>query len=306
MKHAHRMKNLTGIRGEAVKPGSAEWLATMSASKVAAVLGLSPYKSAFSLWHEMAGNVPRDEQTTAMARGHYLEAGIASWMQDQHPEWTLVDGGTWAHRLNPMFTASPDRIALVPRKAAHLVEIKTASDGNEWGRQLDEIPAGYRAQVVWQMYVTGANKCHIGVLLPFLELREYVIHHDPAESEYIAGRVEAFLASLEAGIPPRLDGADSTYLTVKQLHPDITPAEVEIDRTMVERWLICRDGAAQASANEQQARAEIVLAMGEARKATCYGITLGTRSAKQGGTPYFTASKSLPTADKFCTREDAA
>jgi len=38
-----------------LEPGSAGWYQFMTASKVAAAMGLSPYESPFSLWHRMAG-----------------------------------------------------------------------------------------------------------------------------------------------------------------------------------------------------------------------------------------------------------
>jgi putative phage-type endonuclease len=90
-------------------PGSAEWLSRMSASKIAAVVGLSPYESRYSLWMRMAGLVPQQEQTSAMSRGHYLEPAIAAWFADQHPDWTITPTGTFQHPRHEWMVASPDR-----------------------------------------------------------------------------------------------------------------------------------------------------------------------------------------------------
>ena len=81
----------TGVLlAEPLVPGSPEWLQRMSASKIAAVVGLSPYQSRYSLWMQMAGLAPQPVQTKAMSRGHYLEPAIAAWFADQHPDWTVT------------------------------------------------------------------------------------------------------------------------------------------------------------------------------------------------------------------------
>ena len=58
-------------------PGDPEWLTVVSASKIAAVVGLSPYESAYSLWHLMAGNTEPQPNSAILERGHYLEPVIA-------------------------------------------------------------------------------------------------------------------------------------------------------------------------------------------------------------------------------------
>jgi len=306
---------LTGTRIDTLIPGSAEWLSTMSASKVAAVLDLSPYKSRFTLWHEMAGTIPREQQTGSMARGHYLESGVVAWWQDQHPEYVItggpsdphMHGDSWRHPELTWATASPDRILMQLGDEVAPLEVKTAADFDGWGpKGTDEIPPGYRAQCVWQMFVLGAPRCHVAVLLPFLEFREYVIEADADEQAYIVSKAIDFMASLEAGQAPPLDGADSTYLTIKQLHPDINGDEIELDVALVREWLARKEYAAKATELEQQAKSDLVNTVGNARKATCNGWTIGTRASKQGGTPYFTVSKSLPTADELATRKEIA
>ena len=51
----------TGVLIGTFSPGSEEWLAAradgLGGSEVAAVLGLSPFESRFSLWHRKAGRV---------------------------------------------------------------------------------------------------------------------------------------------------------------------------------------------------------------------------------------------------------
>ena len=44
-------RGITGVRLGYIPPGSDEWRKYMTASKIAAVMGHSPYESRFSLWH---------------------------------------------------------------------------------------------------------------------------------------------------------------------------------------------------------------------------------------------------------------
>ena len=56
----------------------ADWARKMTASKVAAVLGLSKWASPYSMWLRMKGLDPDDENRNAAdkARDHYLEDDV--------------------------------------------------------------------------------------------------------------------------------------------------------------------------------------------------------------------------------------
>src|SRR3954453_14820737 len=88
-------------------PGSPEWLRELTASKVAAVLGLSPWQSRFSLWYRMSGGLPEEPQTPAQSTGDHREAGVAAWVADEFDLY-LDPGGCWRNRERPWQVASPD------------------------------------------------------------------------------------------------------------------------------------------------------------------------------------------------------
>ena len=212
-----------------------------------------------------------------------------------------------AGEQNPERAAHPhDRIALVRREGARLVEVKSASNGDEWGPSgSDEIPAGYRAQIMWQLFVTGATYCHVAVLLPFLEFREYVITYDDAEANFIVTAADAFMASLATDTPPPLDGAESTYQTVRQLHPEIDDVEVEVPLATADSFLWLKANLNLAEGMERESRAEMLARMGSAKRAVCNGVTIATRAAKSGGTPYLSYPRTLPTLGQITTEEIA-
>lgn len=292
---------LTGVRIPPLEPGSAEWLQHMSASKIAAVLGLSPYESAFSLWHRMAGLLPSDDSSPHLARGHYLEPGILAWFRDQHPDWTVELGGCWQHPDLPRFTASPDGTAYLPDGTAEGVEIKTAADDDEWGEPgTDEVPVGYRAQVIFQMDVVGTRRTRVAVLSAYLNLREYAIDYDADEAAFIRERGQAFLDSLPGGAAPRrpdIDSHDATYEAVRKLHPEIDrDRNVDLDTDLALRYLAAVAAEKTAKTELIAAKALLLDAMGTARTAKYLDRQIALRKPARGGSVALTCTDKELTA----------
>jgi len=292
-----------------LKPGDPEWARRMSASKVSAVLGLSPWESPFSLWHRMAGNIPwEDDEQAQLKRGHYLEPGIRQWFRDQHAALQIDRTGTWVHLERDWQIASPDGLALKrslkdPGKPVAVVECKTANNDWEWGEPgTDQVPPYYRAQAMWQMDTLGLPRCHVAVLTSFMEFREYVVDYDPAEAEFIRTAARDFLDSLAGGKAPNLDDHGATYKAVRQLHPGIEDVDVELDPALVLPFV----DALRAEKAAKERKAELVTAiaarMGDARRATYIKTTIATRAAKAGGTPYLVTARGL--TDKFAATTD--
>jgi putative phage-type endonuclease len=267
-------------------------MATMSASKVAAVLGISPYTGPFTLWQQMAGNVPPEGDSMAFRRGHYLEPAVAAWFADEHPDWTIATTGTWTSATNPRHMASPDRLVhLAPGKidptTTELLEIKSTVKGYEWGTPgTDQVPDYYWVQALWQLDVTGLDRCHFGVIGPFLEFTAYVVDYDPVAAKIIRDEVDAFLTSLDARTPPPIDLHPGSLGTVQAMNPGLTGDIVEIPVTIAKTYAAARQAAKDAAAAETAAKALVGDHIGEAKAGACHGITVVTRRpAKAGANP---------------------
>jgi putative phage-type endonuclease len=279
-------------------PGSAEWLSRMSASKIAAVVGLSPYQSRYSLWMRMAGLVPQEAQSDEMARGHYLEPGLAAWFADQHPEWTVSTTGTFRHATEPWMVGSPDRLGTLPNGHMVLVQCKTAGDQEHYGDALsDDLPLGYRAQAMWEMLVTGLRTCHFAVLLPYLEFREFVVEYVEAEAAYLRSEARKFLDSIAAGVRPDLDGHKATYEVVKQLHPDIDDVKVDVPAELAVAYVESVAACKAAEAAKRKASALLVEEMGSAKAAYHGGVCVARRQCKGDGPPFLVAAKNVNVSD---------
>lgn len=289
---------LTGISIEPLAPGGPEWLTKMSASKVAAVLGLSPYDSRFSLWHRMNGSVDPDPQTDEQARGHYLEPAIAHWFQDQHPEWDVRPGGCWQHRDLDWYTASPDRLVHVSDTEIVGLELKTDAGDEEWGEPgTDQIPVNIRAQIMSQMDVVGTRRTYIAMLTSYLEFRQYVIDFAPTEAEFIRDESAEFLRTIKAGERPNIDEHTETYQTIRKLHPQIDGLDVDLDHELVRDYCLSRQALDAAKADAQYQTSRVADAVGSARRGRYLDQTIVTRQSRGDGNPYLVVGRSLPTFD---------
>lgn len=274
----------------------------MTASKIAAVVGTSPYESRFSLWHKMHGDVEAGHITDnpILNYGHYLEPVLLRWFGDEHPElivttgeWTVRDG--WAG-------ATPDgRFVLggladdyPGSPAGGLVECKTSRLAWEWD---DGVPPGYVDQCQWEMWVTGEAICYV-VADVMMEFREYRVDRDDDRIAHLVAEARAFMDSLATGTPPPIDGSTHTYLAIRELHPDIDPLDIDVPGDLAWAWLEAHHAAARWADLEAQAKNNIADLMGTARRAMFDGRPLFTRQARNGGTPYLVAGRNLPTASE--------
>lgn len=280
-----------------LKPGSPEWASKMSASKVGAMLGLSPFESRYALWQRMAGAIPWEADNDTLRRGHYLEQPLRNWWQDQNVALTVDNCGAYAHPDRPDLIASPDGLIKkrdLDRTVVAILECKTANNDWEWGAQdTDEVPPYYRAQALWQMYVTGVHTCHFSILTSFLEFRSYVVPYDADDAAWIVEQADQFMASIAAGTQPDIDASDHTYQAIRALHPLIDGTEVDLDPDVAAEWLHAQQQAAVAKRDLTLARNKVAHAMGTAAKARYATQIYATRQTRGGCPPFVVVGRGL-------------
>jgi predicted phage-related endonuclease len=265
-----------------MKPGSPEWTRLVTASKVSAILGLSPWDSPRTMWHVMRGDIDGQKDTDATRRGHYLESGVVDWWLDQHGR-----PGEWAeqslNRYEDWGAATPD---LVGDDDGHgneyVLDAKTAATDDDWGTPgTDEAPAYYVAQSMWQLACRPqASVAYIAVLFgrPRLGFAEYVIERDDALIADIVARCRAFYDSLASDVPPPLSDNVAEYDAIRKVHVDIDrDAEVILPDELADRYLTDLAHAARADST----KAHVLDAMGTARIAKrADGLTIARRQPK--------------------------
>lgn len=280
-----------------LKPGSPEWMKKITASKVAAILKVSPYTSRYALWHTMKGNIEGQSPSADVAqRGHILEDAIAKWYAQQHLEYAVLNphGLAWSREV---ITATPDRIIVIPEagkkspEVVALLECKTAMNGTEWGVSgsgANGIPLGYYAQVQAQMFCTGIKKCVVAALIA-MQFREYMIEYDEQYVERMRLECSEFAASLESGVEPDFseeEGDMSVYEAVRELHPEIDDALViasDDAAVRIERFQRIKKLYKQT---EAIAKNWASVEMGRAAELDYDGSVIAKRQARGTGKPF--------------------
>ncbi|GGX63390.1 YqaJ viral recombinase family nuclease [Streptomyces hiroshimensis] len=276
----------------AFAPGTPEWTEARSglvvtATEAAAIVGLSPWRSPFSLWHDKAGTLPVDEvpPTAAMQWGTRLEPAIADVFAETHPDVLVHETGTWANLARDWQRATPDRIITAPDdRPPALLEIKTSRYGDGWGKSgTDQVPVTYRCQVVWQLDTLGLDVAHVAVLVAGQDYREYTIRRDEDEAVFLRERAAAFLDSVRAGTPPPVDGHAATYRTIQLLPGAVEDTVADIAPDVAETYRRALADSRHAEEGKRAAASAVLSAMGTARRAECAGRKIATRAVRDDG-----------------------
>jgi putative phage-type endonuclease len=285
-------------------PGSDDWYKAraqgLGGSEIAAVVGLSPWESRFSLWMRKAGATSPQPESPEMEWGTRLEDAVAAKFAEGHPDWNFGRGSTWRHVDRPWQIANPDRMLLYGPSTYELLECKTALYAYEWGPDgSDEIPVYYRAQVLWYLDTFGLDTAHVAVLIGGHDYREYVIPASPEDQAFLREAGREFLASVDADLPPDIDAHSATYQALRELHPEIEPRTVDVSPVTALAWVGARAALKAAEGVEQLARSRLAAEMGMAQHARYGPHRLASRQTKNGGTPFVVAARNLPDPDQL-------
>lgn len=286
-----------------VGPDKPEWHAVrrqgIGASEIAAVLGLSPWESPFSLWWRKREGW-QVEATGEMGTGTRLEPVVADWWADEDGHRRAVHpAGVYAHPDRRWQTASPDRLVCDGQmhdnpfpggmEWAHpdvntvaVLECKWTARWDGWGEPGgDDIPVYYRTQVLWQCDVMGVDQWHVAVLGPG-GFRAYQGRRDDVDLAVMVAAGEEFMQRLEAGDPPPLDWREATTATLKRLHPSVVEGkEVEVPADLAAEYDDARAAATDAEHRKKLATHQLLDLIGDGHRAICEGQRVATRSLRK-------------------------
>ena len=222
-----------------------EWLkmrgAGIGASEVAAVIGISPWETPFSLWLKKTGQVPPTEENDAMRRGHYLEDAVVQWWMHETGEQVIKASAAdiiYVHPKHPYMLVTPDRIVKGRKK---ILEVKSTAI------QMGEtIPDYYLAQVTYQMYVTGIHNAELIYIQGGLTFGRFIVEYDEEFANLIAERVTEFWTeNVIGGKEP--DAISVSDLAVKI--PKSTPEKaIEADERAIDQLNVLREKKAMYDA----------------------------------------------------------
>lgn len=280
--------------GAALTVDREAWLAWrrggIGASDVAAILGISPFASPWSVWADKCGLLPPEPENEYMAAGRWLEAAIGPWFAHE-TGLTVAGEQSWcSHPEIPWARATPDGFVHDGPTFLHTsitdalgsLEIKVTGPGRRW----ETIPEHYQAQGQWQMFVTSMPKTWFAVLHG-RRLEVYELDRDDADIDLMLKRAEHFWTwHVTEGVAPDTDGHDATLRALAALYPTAVPkSSVAIDPIAgaLSMLAAAKAAAKAAKAEEDAASAVIRWAMKDAHEGTVAGkraVTLASQTRK--------------------------
>jgi len=197
-----------------------EWLAHrkkgIGGSDAAAIIGLNPYASPFSLWADKTGRLPEQPDNEAMRQGRDFEAYVAARWRETTGKKVKRDTAIINNADYPHAHADIDRW-IIGESAG--LECKTTSVMNLKKFKNGEYPESYYVQCVHYMAVTGAARWYLAVLILNKGFYIYEIERDDGEIGALMDQERDFWSLVTNDTPPAPDGSDATGEALKVVYP---------------------------------------------------------------------------------------
>ena len=209
-------------------------------SDVAAILGLSPYKTAVDIWLEKTGQTTIQSTSMAMRFGQFAEEFIAREYVRATGQAVAPYEEAFIDQDHPYLAGHIDRFIL-PKEGGlfnstnmlsvqKLLECKTANPfaQQEWGDVgTDSVPLPYLVQCLWYLMLTGCESADLAVLFGNSDFRIYTIGRDAEVERALKERACHFWQCyIQTGIaPPAANEADCRTLFQKAIPSKIQEAD---------------------------------------------------------------------------------
>ena len=186
---------------------------SIGGSDAGAIMGLNPWKSAYTLWLEKCGELPAEDisDREAVHFGNVLETVIATEFCQREGK-RVKKCGLYRSREFPFLTASFDRL-LIGENAG--LEIKTAAS---WKRQewdAGEIPPPYYVQCLHYLLVSGLDRWYIAALVGGNHYVCWIVERNENDIAALLAAEKNFWEKVQGHILPDIDGSDSTTESLK-------------------------------------------------------------------------------------------
>lgn len=184
-------------------------------SDAGGILGVSPYKSAYSVWADKLGYTDAAEDNEAMRQGRDLEDYVARRFAEKTRKRVVHDYGMMRSKRYPWMVANIDRRIAGERAG---LECKTSKDIHLKRYKNGDFPIEYYSQCLHYMAVTGWESWYLAVLVYGTELLVFEIRREDVEDD-LRALIEAeerfWHDYVEPGRHPEPDGLASTTSALK-------------------------------------------------------------------------------------------
>lgn len=251
---------------------------SIGGSDAAAIVGLNPYVSAYSLWAEKTGKRPVFEGNLATRVGTYLEGFVAKLFEEQTGKKVRRENAIIRSDDYPFAHANIDRV-VVGENAG--LEIKTTSALNTRMFRGQEFPARYYAQCVHYLAVTGKQRWYLAVLIGNSDFRIYTLDRDEGEIKALMDAERDFWRLVRYDIAPEADGMDCTTETIADLYPSSTDGVCDLSgyRNLLLQRTQYDKSIKDLQSSRQEIDNQIKAFMEDCGRGVCDGYTVSWHSS---------------------------
>lgn len=242
-------------------------------SDAAAILGISPWKSAFQLYQEKIGAYVEDvtpQKQRIFARGKRWEPVVVEMLVDElqdrgHDVQIIARNARYQDREFPFMECELDLELLIDGEECN-TEMKTVHPfaAKAWGEPgTDELPIYYAAQCMHGLMIKPRQKCIVAALIGADDLRIHQIERDEETIAGIRAKELAFWQRVQDRNPPDPETAvDVKWLYAKDAG-EVAEADDELLR-LVGELHFHKTTAKHAETAIERISTQIKLAMGNA------------------------------------------
>lgn len=236
----------------------------VGASEVAAVMGLSPWKTAHDLWLEKTNKLDEKPlENESMGIGSMVEDGLLDWWAVElgkkilKNQFRVHEGGIISATHDALVVGEPVGIEA---KTAGIMNPIQARD--EWGEEgTDEIPDYYILQTQTQCLVSGLDVVHVPALIGGRGRRMYRVERSDKICAAILERVTLFWTeNVLKDMPP--DSIPS--LDVIRMRKREPGKVISLPAADVTYWQECETRRKEAEKAADFAKAAVLAAMQDA------------------------------------------
>ena len=238
----------------------------LGSSDMAAILGVNPFRNAADVYLEKVSEMAEKKTIPAMALGNWLEDGVLNFAEAELNS-PLIRNVFRQSDIGGCPLAS--HIDAIAERLAEPVEAKTTSKPDEWGDPgTDEVPDWVIVQCQVHMICMPAKQCHVPVLLPAdgrLQVRMYCVQYsDSLAQTIIDAAIQFWNNHVVTRTPPPASAAPhiETFRHIKR----VPEKSVEVDPHIIEQWLAAKEVAKNARSGEEEAKAVLLMALGDAEQ----------------------------------------
>lgn len=210
-----------------------EWLRErknyLGGTDLAAICGLSPYRTALDVYLDKTSDDITEETSPAMRWGNLLEDAVSKAYSEDTGYSVSIEPNTIYHPEHKFLGANIDRWV---GSKEYVLECKTAgfTKAKEWGDLgTDQIPESYLVQVAYYGAICNVPKVDIAVLIGGQDFRIYTYNRDKnLEEKLIKIACNFWHNHIEKRIPPRCVNTRDTFNLFPQSNNKQITAKNEI------------------------------------------------------------------------------